>query len=473
MMSNSPLDQRRAGVLLHPTSLPTAAYGGVLGDAAFRFIDLLSDAGFSVWQMLPVGPVDASWSPYSSKSSFAGNARLIDLGRAAAELGAASVDGHPGSLQRAARAHADYDEFTERHGHWLQPWARFALLRRMHPQKPWWQWPDPARHRDPDLMVRLVADPRLGDLVAWQFLFDLQWQRLRSHAASRGVQLFGDLPFYTDHDSADVWSEPALFALDAHGQPREVAGVPPDYFSADGQRWGNPLYDWDGQRAALFDWWQRRLSLQASRFDLLRLDHFRALESHWAIPAECDTAREGCWRPTPGHELLGWLRERLGGLPLVAEDLGTITPEVLALRDAFDLPGMLVLQFAFDGSPDNPYLPANHAENMVVYTGTHDNDTTLGWYRQLDEHTRARVRETIDGTDEQMPEPMIRAALASPAKLAVIPMQDLLGLGSEARMNVPGIADGNWRWTLSWAQVDGDFARRWGGLVDEGQRRSV
>ncbi|MCC5870372.1 MAG: 4-alpha-glucanotransferase [Gammaproteobacteria bacterium] len=470
-MSNSPLDQRRAGVLLHPTSLPPAAHGGVLGDAACRFIDLLADAGFSVWQILPVGPVDASWSPYSSKSSFAGNARLIDLGGAAAELGAASVDGHPGSLQRAARLHGEYEEFIDRHRHWLQPWARFALLRRMHQQRPWWQWPDPARHRDAELMARLDADPRLGDLVAWQFLFDMQWRRLRSHAASRGVQLFGDLPFYTDHDSADVWAEPELFALDIHGQPREVAGVPPDYFSADGQRWGNPLYDWDGQRTALFDWWQRRLSLQASRFDLLRLDHFRALESHWAIPAACDTAREGCWRPTPGHELLGWLSERLGGLPLVAEDLGTITPEVLALRDAFDLPGMLVMQFAFDGSPDNPYLPGNHVENMVVYTGTHDNDTTLGWYRQLDERTRALVHEAIGGDGAQMPLPLIRAALASPAKLAVIPMQDLLGLGGEARMNVPGVAEGNWRWRFSWDQVARDFAQRWAENVEEFQRR--
>ncbi|TVQ45695.1 MAG: 4-alpha-glucanotransferase [Gammaproteobacteria bacterium] len=504
---SSPLERRRAGVLLHPTSLPPGPAGGVLGDSALRFVDLIAEAGFSVWQMLPVGPVDASLSPYSSKSSFAGNPALLDRAlidglqvgretaleiRREAALDTAAVT--------AALGHEAFESFLASAGAWLLPWVDYALRRERYGRRPWWQWPDEAARSatpavaggDPwptgaeaataleadAILARARAEPRFGELIATQFLFDQQWQRLRRHAQARGVALFGDLPFYTDHDSADTWAERQVFALDAAGQPEAVAGVPPDYFSADGQLWGNPLFDWDGARPQVFDWWTRRLAVQLARFDLLRLDHFRALEAHWAVPAGAETAREGHWRPTPGHALLAHLRSTLGALPLVAEDLGTITPEVLALRDAFDLPGMLVLQFAFDGSPDNPYLPAQHVENAVVYTGTHDNDTTLGWYHALDEHTQGLVRGMLEpyqppgaGVDVPMPETLIRCAYASPARLAIIPMQDLLGLGAEARMNLPGVAEGNWRWRFDWAQVERGFGARWRGLAEEFERR--
>ncbi len=496
---SSPLDRRRAGVLLHPTSLPPGPAGGVLGDSALRFLDLIAEAGFSVWQMLPVGPVDASRSPYSSKSSFAGNPALIDVNDAATELsvetavlaaalragegssGLGAAPGTAGTLFAAAARHEVFESFLTSAAPWLLPWAEYAWRRERYGQRPWWQWPagtegtrEPGTAGAAILRSRARAEPRLGDLVAVQFLFELQWRRLRAQAQARGVQLFGDLPFYTDHDSADTWAERRVFALDASGQPEAVAGVPPDYFSAEGQLWGNPLFDWQGAREQVFDWWQRRLAAQLARFDLLRLDHFRALEAHWAVPAGAETARDGHWRPTPGHALLAHLRETLGALPLVAEDLGTITPEVLALRDAFELPGMLVLQFAFDGSPDNPYLPARHPDNAVVYTGTHDNNTTLGWFDALDEHTRGLVHSALEpyrppgeAHGVSMPDALIRCAYASPARLTVIPMQDLLGLGQAARMNIPGVAEGNWQWGFEWAQVDAAFGPHWREVAEE------
>lgn len=464
----SPLDRRRAGVLLHPTSLPATSTGGVLGDSAHRFIDLLAETGFSVWQMLPVGPTDKSLSPYSSKSSFAGNVQLIDFAAAARQLDVDLPPDDVAGLLRAARQQCTaFADFVETQRSWLRPWACYALLRQRHAQKPWWQWPAAERDAQPATIAALEDEPAYNDVLALQFIFELQWQQLCTHAAARGVRLFGDLPFYTDLDSADVWAERRVFALDEHGAPREVAGVPPDYFSADGQLWGNPLYDWDGHREQVFDWWRRRLETQLARFDLLRLDHFRALESHWAVPAGAKTARGGAWHPTPGHELLTFLGKKLGGVPLVAEDLGEITPEVIELRDAFDLPGMLVLQFAFDGSADNPYVPEKHVPNAVVYTGTHDNDTTLGWYASQDAETRVRMHACSGGSAEDMPEPLIRTAFQSVAKLAVLPMQDLLGLGSEARMNVPGVADGNWSWQFRWEDIEPGFDRRWRALLAE------
>lgn len=462
-----PAGRRAAGVLLHPTSLPGPGGHGTLGADARRFIDLLAAGGFSVWQTLPLGPVDQSLSPYQLKSTQAGNIELID----AAELveqgwlpEAAATADTAGRLQACYahfRDHADaparaaFDHFVQEQRGWLLPYSLFEHHRRSLDEKPWWEWPDAIRMRDPATMTATLASGResLRSIAFEQYLFDHQWQALRDHAHQRGVLLYGDLPFYPDLDSVEVWWHRRLFRLDADGRPTAVAGVPPDYFNADGQLWGNPLYDWEAMQAEGFRWWLAHIRGQLRRFDLLRLDHFRALESYWAVPAGATTARDGRWQPAPGHALLQALQAELGDVPLVAEDLGTITPAVHALRDAFGLPRMLVLQFAFDGSPHNPYLPANHVENAVVYTGTHDNDTTMGWYASLDAGTRARVDGCLASTPGDMPGALIRAAYASPARLAVLPMQDLLALGSEARMNLPGTPAGNWRWRFAWEQV--------------------
>jgi 4-alpha-glucanotransferase len=292
-------------------------------------------------------------------------------------------------------------------------------------------------------------------------LVALEWTALKRYANDRGVYLFGDLPFYVDRNSVEVWWHRALFALHPDGTPREVAGVPPDYFNDNGQLWGNPLYDWDAMQRRGFDWWLARLEAELERFDLVRIDHFRALESYWAVPAGAKSAREGEWRKGRGEELLTALRSKHGDLPLVAEDLGIITDEVRALRDRFELPRMVVVQFAFDGHADNPHLPVNHVRNSVAYTGTHDNDTTVGWYARLDEPTREAVKRALnlDGPPA-VPEFLIDAVYGSAAQLAVIPMQDLLGLGSESRMNVPGSATGNWGWRFDWGQVDAGLSAR-------------
>lgn len=469
----APLDRRRAGVLLHPTSLP-GPHGGVLGSEARRFIDFLAEAGFSVWQTLPLGPVDQSLSPYQIKSAHAGNPELIDFtelvshgwlgeGLLGADIGTRLKACYEIFRNTAARGEmVAFDQFVQQHRSWLLPYALFEHHRRSSGQKPWWQWPAAIRDRDPAALTTALAEGRNGlrAIAFEQYLFDRQWQRLRDYANTRGILLFGDMPFYVDLDSVEVWWHRKLFRVDSQGRPAAVAGVPPDYFNSDGQLWGNPLYDWDALRADGFRWWIERIRGQMRLFDLLRVDHFRALESYWEVPATAKTARDGRWQPAPGGELLEALRRELGEVPLVAEDLGIITPAVRALRDQFELPGMLVLQFAFDGSLQNPYLPAHHVRNAVVYTGTHDNDTTMGWYASLDAGTRARVDSCLASTPGDMPGALLRAAYASPAQLAILPMQDLLGLGTETRMNVPGTASGNWKWRFTWEQLDVGLAER-------------
>lgn len=469
----TPLDRRRAGVLLHPTSLPGARFGA-LGDDARRFVDLLAAGGFTVWQTLPLGPVDVTLSPYQMKSSHAGDPALIDSGELVARgwLPESARDAEPlARLQIAYETFRDqalpaektaFDNFVQQQRGWLLPYSLFEQQRRSAGNRPWWEWPEQIRNRDPATLTAMLARGRDGmrAIAFEQYLFDKQWQALREYAATKDIALFGDMPFYVDLDSAEVWWHRKLFRVDAAGKPAAVAGVPPDYFNDEGQLWGNPLYDWAAMRADGFRWWVERIRAQMRCFDLLRIDHFRALESHWEVPAGARSAREGRWQPTPGAELLQALERELGEAPLVAEDLGIITPAVRALRDEFDLPGMLVLQFAFDGSPGNPYLPANHVENAVVYTGTHDNDTTMGWYAALDAGTRARVDAALASTPGDMPGSLIRAAYASPARLAVLPMQDLLGMGTEARMNTPGTTHGNWRWGFEWNQIDSDLADR-------------
>ena len=439
---------RRAGVLLHPTSLPGPGRCGVLGDDARRFVDLIASAGFTVWQVLPIGPVDDSLSPYLLKSVNAGNPELLDPG------------------QSHGPTATEFHEFYAANHRWVKPYALFMSLRERYDGLPWWEWPRNLRELDPQAIAGALEELRepIRQVLVVQAIFERQWSSLKEYAHERGILIVGDLPFYVDHDSVETWWHRGLFKLDAGGQPNFVAGVPPDYFSEDGQLWGNPVYDWNNMRSDGFRWWCNRIAKQLQRFDAIRIDHFRAFEACWEIPADSPTAREGRWEPVPGDELLMTLQIRFPVLPLFAEDLGTITPEVRALRDRFDLPGMLVLQFAFDGSPDNPYLARNHKERAVVYTGTHDNDTTLGWYHALDEPMRNTVRGSLGDADD-IPAALLRAAYGSVARLAVLPMQDLLGLGSEARMNIPGTTAGNWRWRFDWADIPADFAERYATLA--------
>jgi len=464
---NPVLAARRAGVLLHPTSLPGPAAQGTLGREAWAFVDWLAAGGFSVWQTLPLGPPDDYGSPYCLRSAYAGNPRLLDrehlatLRQLPRGLDLAALDGRHDALYRSFAELAtdtqrrDFASYV-RAQRWLLPYGLFELCSERFEAAPWWQWPREFRERDLHALRRLAHEQRarFRGIVLEQYLFDLQWSALKRYANDRGVLLFGDLPFYVDRNSVEVWWRRGLFALDAHGEPSEVAGVPPDYFNADGQLWGNPLYDWDAMQRTGFRWWLDRLRAQFARFDFVRIDHFRALESYWAVPADAATARTGAWRHGRGTELLTALRSAYGELPLVAEDLGMITDEVRALRDRFELPGMVVLQFGFDGSVDNPHLPQQHRRNAVAYTGTHDNDTTVGWYAGLDADARSVVARMLDAPEPPaVPDFLIDAVYASNAVLAVVPMQDLLALDSSARMNSPGTVVGNWRWRFSWSQV--------------------
>jgi 4-alpha-glucanotransferase len=438
------LERRRSGVLVHPAAL--AGEHGALGRAARAFVDWLAAAGFSVWQVLPLGPVGDDGSPYWVRSDQAGNPALIDRSEA------------PDPEQ----SRAAFEEYCLTQESWLEDYVLFAALSRAHGAAPWWSWPQALRERHPDALreaaVRMASELRALRVEQWQFAS--QWDALRNYAHERGVRLYGDLPIYLAPHSVATWAQRAQFQLRADGAPALLAGVPPDYFSADGQLWGNPLYDWDQARRDGFQFWRTRVAAALRRFDLLRLDHFRGLAGYWAVPAQAQTAREGQWLPAPGEALLGALTSALGALPLVAEDLGVITADVVALRRAFDLPGMRVLQFGFDGAADNPHLAYNFTQRTVVYTGTHDNDTSLGWYRSLDPAKAQRVDSYVGAAQEAvhmqapgkasgaMPEALVRVALASVAVLAVMPVQDLLSLGSEARYNVPGTVGDNWRWRM-------------------------
>ncbi len=398
-------------------------------------MDWLAQSGFSVWQFLPVGPTNSDGSPYRARSDRAGNPALID------------------PQERAPLGSGEHAAFLQSARDWLDDYACYEVLSRLHGGMPWWTWPPEHRNCGSEALaeIRRNRAEQIREVEATQFTFAWQWRRLRDYARSRGVLLFGDLPFYVAPDSAETWAHPRQFQLDDRGAPRAVAGVPPDYFSKLGQLWGNPLYDWDEMRGDGFAFWRARLRGQLDRVDLLRIDHFRALASHWAVPADAPDARGGAWKRTPGWAVLRALREQFGELPLVAEDLGVITPDVVDLRRGFALPGMRVLQFAFDGASDNPHLPHNHERNAVVYTGTHDNDTALGWLASLDGETARRVEcyLRLEGaTSGERVEAFVRAALGSVCELAVVPVQDLLALGSSARFNTPATTQGNWTWTL-------------------------
>jgi 4-alpha-glucanotransferase len=444
------LDQRRAGVLLHPTTLlDTATPRGALGAAARGVVDWLAQAGFSVWQMLPLGPPGGGGSPYWARSDFAGHVSLIDRGE----------------LPDPVAQRADYELFRAASVYWLDDYALFEALSERF-QRPWWQWPVELRSRNADAIARerreLAADLERRNLEQWYF--DWQWRSLRRYAAEHGVYLFGDLPIYVAPDSAATWSKPNQFQLDAEGRPAALAGVLPDYFTADGQLWGNPLYDWDQAERDHFVFWRARLAQSLRRFDLVRIDHFRGLAAYWSVPAGAATAREGHWRAAPGKALFEALRADFPVLPLVAEDLGVITDDVVELRHAFGLPGMRVLQFGFDGSPDNPHLPHNYTHDVVAYAGTHDNDTTLGWYGSLAPVDRGHVDFYLRCEAGQLLEAMMRGTLGSVAQLAIISAQDLLQLGSEARFNTPGTVAGNWSWRLPYGSLTAPLAEHYAAL---------
>jgi 4-alpha-glucanotransferase len=421
---------------------------GALGRGGRAFIDWLADAGFSVWQVLPAGPPGPDGSPYWVRSDFAGNAAFLDQ----AELPAA--------------APAKYAAFVAEAEQWLDDYALFEVLSGAHAGAPWWTWPAELRDRDRGALDRMaqVLGPELQRVKREQFAFFVQWRRLREHARLRGVRILGDLPFYVAPHSAETWAHREQFQLDTQGRPAAVAGVPPDYFSQTGQLWGNPLYDWQAMRRDNFAYWRARVLAQLERVDLLRIDHFRALAAHWAVPAGAPDARGGAWHMTPGPDLLRLLMDELGDLPIVAEDLGVITDDVVALRKSFGLPGMRVLQFAFSGEGDNPHLPHMHEHDSVVYTGTHDNDTTLGWYRSLSEETRSSVDSMLRVAPGSMPEALIREALGSVGQLAIIPVQDLLRLSSEARLNTPGTVLCNWQWRLPTGALTPELARHFARL---------
>jgi len=467
--------KRCAGVLLHPTSLPGHGPCGTLGAEAYHFIDFLKDGGITLWQTLPMGPTHEDGSPYQCLSVHAGNERLIDLDLLV-EHGwlleeqrqekqplpyetycqACLYDAYHGFVTRASeQSRLAFDRFVEQHEHWLDDYALYRALREAYDMCSWTGFPKPLRDREPAAMEE--ARQRLAGKVQQvkfeQFLFFQQWLAIKNYANERDVQLFGDMPIFVAHDSAEVWAHREYFYLDDEGQPLAVAGVPPDYFSATGQRWGNPLYRWDVMAKDKFHWWKQRLHTQLEQFDVIRIDHFRGFEAYWEIPASAGTAIDGHWVKGPGGALFEELKREFGSLPLIAEDLGLITEEVHALRDEFGLPGMKILQFAFDGGPQNSYLPHNHVECCVVYTGTHDNDTSLGWFNALSTEQQQHVLDYLGHSNQAMPWPLVRAALGSVAKWAIIPMQDLLGLDGTHRMNTPGTSGGNWHWRFHWDQV--------------------
>jgi 4-alpha-glucanotransferase len=484
--------RRQAGILLHPTSLPGRFGIGDLGPEADVFLDWLASAGQSIWQVLPLGPTGFGGAPYGMLSAFAGNPMLISP-----EV--LRQDGllKRGDLERAPRFGEDRVPFdlTERwkagmlrevwerfpahaspdlarryrafldspeHRDWLPGWAMFAALKERYRGAEWRLWDPAVRHREPAALLEVASE--LRDEIEFhafaQFLFYRQWDRLHDAARERGIEIFGDIPIYMPLESADAWENPHLFQLDEGLNPVAVSGVPPDYFSETGQLWGMPLYDWHRHETDGFDWWIRRVRIELRRIDLLRLDHFRGFQAYWSVPADATDARRGHWEPGPDLRLFRALEGALGSLPLVAEDLGDITDEVRGLRDVLGLPGMRVLQFGL-GHPDSEHHPANVPEHSVVYTGTHDNDTTLGWFRSLNSDTQYQVTFLLRSLPRDVVEALMRAALGSVGCLAVIPAQDLLALGSEARLNTPGTAAGNWRWRLDTGALGPELAPRY------------
>ncbi|HEY3307332.1 MAG TPA: 4-alpha-glucanotransferase [Desulfuromonadaceae bacterium] len=479
------LNKRHCGILLHPTSLPGAEGIGTLGDDAWRFVNFLGGSGISIWQVLPLTPPAAGNSPYSAFSAFAGNPLLIDLEHLVRE-GDLPVGFTPETaideenidfgrlldsklkiLHKAATTFLEapktvrmqefwhFCDTTE----WLHDYALFMALKRRYKGKIWQHWPADIALITPEMYEKasLELGPEIGAQKYMQWQFHRQWQNLKKHAAGHGITIIGDLPIFVAYDSADVWRNRELFLLDTKGNPTVMAGVPPDYFSETGQLWGNPLYDWKNMEISGYAWWIKRFKQMFELFDCVRVDHFRGFEAAWQVPAGERTAVKGTWVKGPGELFFDAVSAALGTLPIIAEDLGVITPEVEALRDHCGYPGMKILQFAFDSGPSNPYLPHNFEKNYVVYTGTHDNDTTLGWYHSLNPAARKQVLDYLASDGQDIVGDLIRVALMSVANTVILPLQDLLRLPSEARMNTPGTATGNWGWRFSWSMISRNF----------------
>jgi len=478
---------RSSGILLHPTSLP-GPYGiGDLGPQAYAFADFLRRSGQSLWQVLPLGPTGYGDSPYACYSAFAGNTLLISpeqlftdglLARSELpppashtneRIDFAQAHALKDDLLRSAYEHykrttdtglrSAFETFAQQSSAWLEDYALFRALKDAHQGLPWNKWESALVRRTPTALAR--AREQLRDEIEaqmfYQFLFFRQWYALKTYGNEHGIQIVGDLPIFVAHDSADVWTNPEEFKLDKNGTPIVVAGVPPDYFSTTGQLWGNPLFDWDRMLEEGFNWWIERMRATLNVVDVVRVDHFRGFAACWEIPGGDQTAERGQWVEAPGKQLFTAIRKALGDLPLIAEDLGVITPDVVALRDEFGFPGMRILQFGFGGDTKNIDLPHNYTTNVVAYTGTHDNDTTVGWFQSVAGEGSTRTARQIDrerkfclnylnSNGKEIHWDFIRAVLASVANTAIVPLQDVLGLGTEARMNLPNSTEGNWAW---------------------------
>lgn len=500
-------NSKKAGVSMHFTSLSSACGIGDIGDSALAFVDHLVSMDISFWQFLPTGPTAYGDSPYQPLSAFAGNENLIGL-EPLVELGLLNIQelealtglpddrvdygqlipGKQVLLTLAAERFSAiaspelksaYEDFLTRHDrHWLNDYAIYRLLKTRHSERPWPEWERVFAQREPEALRQVQAAHRreIENIKIMQFMFDRQWQSLRKYANDNGVSLFGDMPIYIALDSADAWAHSEILLLDQDGQPSHVAGVPPDYFSADGQLWGNPLYDWEYHKSNGYQWWIERLQHASSQLDLVRIDHFRGFESFWAVRFGAETAREGEWLPGPGDGLFDAIKAALGNLPIVAEDLGLITPEVEGLRRRHGIPGMKVLQFTV---ADPEFRIESVEGNCVCYTGTHDNDTTVGWFNGGDDDTRTehevietrnRAMQISGGSENTIHLDMIRLAFNSQALLAIIPMQDFLGLGSDARLNTPGTTSNNWRWRVTVDQLSPEFCKSVANLVTETAR---
>ena len=489
---------RSSGILLHPTSLPNRYGIGDLGKSAYNFVDFLHDAGCKFWQVLPLGPTGYGDSPYQSFSTFAGNPYLIspdflleedflhpndlkeDLDFSNDTVDYGRVIGWKLNLLERAfirfkrdpnLAEDDFNIFCEKNSDWLEDYALFMSLKEANGGGSWIGWDEKLRNREKIVLdkARKELKPAIDRFTFYQFIFFRQWDALRRYAKEKDIQIIGDIPIFVSYDSSDLWANPELFFLDEKKLPTVVAGVPPDYFSETGQLWGNPLYDWKKHKESGYVWWIKRLRAILNLVDIVRLDHFRGFAGYWEVPAENLTAEHGRWMPGPGAELFTALQAALGDLPIIAEDLGEITPDVFELRDQFNLPGMKIFQFGFSDE-NNPFLAHHYPENCVAYTGTHDNDTAHGWYASTSEHERdfARRYLSVDGSDIAWD--LVRTLWHSKANLVLAPMQDLLSLGTDARMNFPGRLGGNWEWRMKEDELSDELKERLRGLNEEVSR---
>ena len=490
------MNQRASGILLHPTSLP-GKYGiGTLGKATFNFIDFLSKAKQQYWQILPLGPTGFGDSPYQCYSAHAGNPDLIDLDLLVSNqllthddlasmphFGNGPVDydmvqkarlpllykafhtfmDHAADLDKLA-----YRNFLKSHSAWLNDYALFRAIKEDSGNKPWYTWEKDLKMRNPEALK--IAENRLAEKAGFhkflQFIFLRQWTSVKEYAKKHKISIIGDIPLYISPDCSDAWANPDVFEYDGELHPIRVGGVPPDYFSETGQLWGNPLFRWDIMKNNNYKWWMDRIRTNLMLYDVIRIDHFRGFSAYWAVPYVEETAINGTWVPGPGKDFFNALRNEFGNLPIIAEDLGVMTPDVEDLRDSFGFPGMKILEFAFDSSEANDYIPYNYSKNCIVYTGTHDNDTVVGWFKQASEADRRQVLEYINRDAKDIHWSFVRLAWSSVANTAIVPMQDLLGLDSDARMNLPGTTGGNWKWRAKESDFPNELANALASLTN-------